>query len=106
MKSVRRRAGICVIAAFLVGISVEIAGAAELQPGEYACAGSGGRILIGLGFKLLADGTYTDLDGKTSGGVVDRRSTGSLVGGRLAGHVGHNSRGANCEIVSIRCSRN
>ena len=94
------------IAAFLVGISVEIAGAAELQPGEYACAGSGGRILIGLGFKLLADGTYTDLDGKTSGRVVYQGSTVSFVGGHLAGQVGRNIRGANFEIGSISCSRN
>ena len=46
------------------------AGAAGLQPGEYACAGSGGTILIGLGFRLRADGTYTDLDGKSAGRVV------------------------------------
>ena len=35
----------------LVGLSAP-AGAAGLQPGEYACAGSGGTILIGLGFRL------------------------------------------------------
>src|SRR5258708_13186514 len=36
-----------------------------LATGEYACYGSGGRLLIGLGFKVPANGTYTDLDRKS-----------------------------------------
>jgi len=41
--------------------------AAGLPVGEYACYGSGGRILIGLGFKVTAPGRYTDLDGMNPG---------------------------------------
>jgi len=91
----------------LANAGVGPARAAELRPGEYACAGSGGRILIGLGFKLQADGTYTDLDGKSSGRVVYSGSNISFVGGHLAGQVGRNVRGGtNFEINMISCSLN
>jgi hypothetical protein len=94
----------CLIAIFLAGAGIP-ARAAGLQPGEYACAGSGGRILIGLGFKLLADGTYTDLDGKTSGRVVYDGPNVSFLGGHLDGQVGRNVRdGTNFEINTISCS--
>ena len=79
--------------------------AASLRPGEYACAGSGGTILIGLGFILRGDGTYTDLDGKSHGRVVFSASTVKFVGGHLDGYVGRNIRGgSNFEIHSISCS--
>ena len=84
-----------------------VAGAAGLLPGEYACAGSGGTILVGLGFKVLANGTYTDLDGKTSGRLTYGAdgSTVSFVGGHLAGEVGRNIRGGRSfEIHTISCS--
>ena len=81
-------------------------GAAELQAGEYACAGSGGRLLIGLGFKLRGDGTYTDLDGKSAGRVVYEGTNLRFVGGHLDGQVGRNVRGGtNFEINTISCSR-
>jgi hypothetical protein len=81
--------------------------AAELKPGEYACAGSGGRILIGLGFKLNADGSYTDLDGKSAGRVTFSGSSVIFAGGHLNGYVGTNVRGGtNFEIHSISCSHN
>jgi hypothetical protein len=80
--------------------------AAGLKVGEYACAGSGGRILIGLGFKLSANGTYTDLDGKNSGKVVYEGSNVRFIGGHLDGQVGRNVRGdGNFEINMISCSR-
>jgi len=83
------------------------AAAAGLQAGEYACAGSGGRILIGLGFKLKADGSYTDLDGKTSGRAEFSGLSVRFVGGHLDGYVGTNVRGGtNFEIHSISCSHN
>jgi len=82
------------------------AGAAGLQPGEYACAGSSG-ILIGLGFKVKGDGSYTDLDGKESGRVVESGDGISFVGGHLARQKGRNVRGGtNFEIGVISCSRN
>jgi hypothetical protein len=83
------------------------ASAAGLQPGEYACAGSGGTILIGLGFKLKGDGSYTDLDGKTSGRATFSGSSVTFTGGHLNGYVGTNVRGGtNFEIHSISCSHN
>jgi len=83
------------------------AAAAGLQAGEYACAGSSGRILIGLGFKLNSDGSYTDLDGKTSGWAEFSGSSVRFVGGHLNGYIGTNVRGGtNFEIHSISCSHN
>src|SRR5438270_487298 len=43
------------------------AGAANLATGEWACYGTGGRILIGLGFRIVNAGSYTDLDHKNPG---------------------------------------
>lgn len=100
------RTAVCLTAIFLAVGGVQPAVAAGLEAGEYACAGSGGRILIGLGFKLRADGTYTDLAGKTPGSVVYSGSNVSFVGGPLAGQVGRNVRGGtNFEIGPISCSR-
>src|SRR6476469_545301 len=96
-------------AGLLLGLSAP-AGAAGLQPGEYACAGSGGTILIGLGFRLGADGTYTDLDGKSRGRVTYSADGTSItfVGGHLDGQRGRNVRngGRNFEINTISCSQN
>ena len=93
-----------------VALLVTVAAPAEaagLRPGEYACAGSGGTILIGLGFRLLANGTYTDLDGKSAGRVVFSGNSVRFVGGHLNGYVGTNVRGGtNFEIHSISCSHN
>ncbi|MGJ3628064.1 hypothetical protein AB5I41_15770 [Sphingomonas sp. MMS24-JH45] len=47
------------------------ASTATLPLGEYACYGSGMRVLAGLGFRLLPGGRYADLDGK-SGPIRDR----------------------------------
>jgi len=96
------------LAALLLGLAVVTpAGAAGLLPGEYACAGSGGTILIGLGFRLQGNGTYTDLDGKNSGTVSYSGANITFAGGHLAGQVGRNVRGGtNFEIGSISCSLN
>jgi len=105
MKICALRPFVCLTAIFFAGAGIRSASAADLQPGEYACAGSGG-ILIGLGFKLQADGSYTDLDGKSLGRVVYNGTNITFVGGHLAGQVGRNIRGAtNFEINSISCSR-
>jgi hypothetical protein len=101
-----RRMRLCAAVILFVAAGIACSGAASLQPGEYACAGTSG-ILIGLGFKLKADGSYTDLDGKNSGRVVETGSNISFVGGHLAGQVGRNVRGGkNFEIGSISCSHN
>lgn len=103
--SIRKQNGIYLAAVFLALAAVTPARAAGLQPGEYACAGSSG-ILIGLGFRLQADGTYTDLDGKRSGTVSYDGSSVTFVGGHLAGQVGRNIRGASFSIGSASCSLN
>jgi hypothetical protein len=53
-----------------------------LKIGEYACTGSGGRMMIGLGFKVLSGNRYTDLDGKS-------RGTFSIAGGKITFRGGH-----------------
>jgi hypothetical protein len=80
---------------------------AQLQPGEYTCSGASG-ILIGLGFKMQGDGTYTDLDGTSRGRVVIDATTIRFIGGHLDGQTGRNLRngGRNFEIGTISCSRN
>ena len=81
--------------------------AAGLKAGEYACAGSGGTLLIGLGFTLKADGTYTDLAGRSSGRVAYQGSSVKFIGGHLDGQVGTNVRGGtNFVIHMISCSHN
>ena len=104
MKLRAARVTICIVAILLAGPGIRPAGAAALQAGEYACAGSSG-IFIGLGFKLQGDGTYTDLDGKMSGRAVYNGSSVSFVGGHLDGQVGLNiTNGTNFSIHSISCS--
>ena len=91
--------------AFLASAALPAA-AAGLNPGEYACAGSSG-ILIGLGFILNSDGTYTDLDRKNSGRVAFEGSSVKFIGGHLNGYVGNNVHGGtHFEIHGISCSHN
>ena len=59
-----------------------------LKPGEYACYGTGGRIMIGLSFKLAAGGRYTDLDGGNPGQVVVQGSEVIFKGGHMDGQRG------------------
>ncbi len=63
-----------------------------LKVGEYACYGSGGRIMIGLGFKVLPSNRYTDLDGKESGTFSISGTTVTFSGGHLDGQTGRNLR--------------
>jgi len=59
-----------------------------LKSGEYACFGSGGRILIGLGFKVQPGGRYTDLDGKNPGTYSASGDQVIFRGGHLDGQTG------------------
>ncbi|RHW16325.1 hypothetical protein D1610_15905 [Sphingomonas gilva] len=59
-----------------------------LKPGEYACYGSGGRIMIGLGFKVAANGRYTDLEGGNPGTVSVAGGNVTFRGGHMDGQVG------------------
>lgn len=62
--------------------------ATGLKIGEYACYGSGGTLLIGLGFKVLAGGKYTDLDNKNAGTYVVSGANVTFRGGHLDGQKG------------------
>jgi hypothetical protein len=64
-----------------------------LKLGEYACYGSGGRIMIGLSFKLLAGGRYTDLDGGNPGQVAVQGSEVVFKGGHMDGQRGRELKG-------------
>ena len=76
------------------------AGGGGLKIGEYACYGgstgsgsgqlAGGRsvLLIGLGFKVLSGGNYTDLDGKNPGTFTVSGSTVAFQGGIHGGEAG------------------
>jgi len=66
---------------------------AGLKVGEYACYGVGGRIMIGLGFKVLPGNRYTDLDGHNPGSFSITGNTVSFRGGHLGGKTGRNLRG-------------
>jgi hypothetical protein len=59
-----------------------------LKVGEYACYGSGGRPMIGLAFKVLPGGAYTDLDGKSRGTYAVAAGTVRFKGGHLDGQSG------------------
>ncbi len=89
----------------LLAFAPAAASAASLRPGEYACAGSSG-ILIGLGFILNGDGSYTDLDRKTSGRVSYEGSNVRFSGGHLDGYVGTGVSGSTFQIHGIGCSHN
>jgi hypothetical protein len=70
-----------------------------------ACAGASG-ILIGLGFKLKGDSSYTDLDGGSPGPVVYEGNNIRFVGGHLDGQVGRSVSSTGFNIRSISCSHN
>lgn len=59
-----------------------------LKPGEYACYGTGGRIMIGLSFKVAANGRTTDLEGGNPGTVSVAGGTVTFRGGHMDGQVG------------------
>lgn len=65
-------------------------GPAELHIGEWACYGTGGRLLGGLAFTLRADGSYLDGDQKPSGRWVRDVAAAkiSFRGGHLDGQSG------------------
>lgn len=73
--------------------SREVPGPAGLKVGEYACYGSGGRPMIGLGFKVLSRNRYTDLDDDNAGSFSISGTTVSFDDGHLDGQTGRNLRG-------------
>ena len=77
--------------------------AGGLKLGEYACYGSGGSVLIGLGFKVLAGNKYTDLDGKEHGTFSIADDTVTFHGGHLDGQIGKNLKDYKFTIHSASC---
>lgn len=65
-------------------------GAGDLVLGEYACYGTGGRMMTGMGFELDADGSYTDLDGERGGDWEHDKGAATITfsGGYLDGQRG------------------
>ena len=78
----------------------------DLKLGEYACYGSGGSILIGLGFKAQAGNRYTDLDGRNAGSYTYSAGASTIVfrGGFLDGQAGRNVRTKGFDLTAtISC---
>ena len=73
----------------------------SLKIGEYACTGSGGRNLIGLGFKVLPGNRYTDLDGGNAGSFSVSGGNVSFRGGHLDGQRGRDLRGHSFTIGAM-----
>jgi len=63
-------------------------GGGGLRVGEYACYGSSGSVLIGLGFKVVAAGRTTDLDGGNPGTYSIQGTNVVFRGGHLDGQTG------------------
>lgn len=59
-----------------------------LKVGEYACTGSGGQMMIGLGFKVLSGNRFTDLDGGNVGTFTISDGKVTFRGGHLDGIIG------------------
>ena len=64
--------------------------AAELHIGEWACYGTGGRLMAGMGFRLQPNGAYVDLDNKRAGRYTHNKAAGTITfqGGFLDGQTG------------------
>jgi hypothetical protein len=72
----------------------------SLALGQYACYGTGGRLMAGMGFVLAANGTYADLDGDRGGRwqYDDGAASIAFSGGFLDGQRG---TGASAEGFAI-----
>jgi hypothetical protein len=82
------------------GTPAAAVGAAELHIGEWACYGTGGRLMAGMGFHLQADGSYLDGDRKKSGRYANNKAAGTITfqGGFLDGQVGRGLKGQSFQL--------
>lgn len=71
---------------------VSEADVSKLYLGEYACYGTGGRLMAGMGFHLLPNGRYYDLDKKRGGTYIynAQNATITFQEGFLSAQVGRN----------------
>jgi len=83
-------------AAFVFATPTEAGGG--LRMGEYACYGSGGSLLIGLGFRVLDGSHYNDLDGKSPGRYQVSGDSVRFIGGHLDGYVGVDLNGGSFNL--------
>ena len=77
-----------------------------LHLGEYACYGTGGSLLVGMGFHLKPGGKYHDLDGGGAGTYHydAHEATIAFRGGFLDGEVGRQVRNTGFQLTStIHC---
>lgn len=63
---------------------------ASLANGEYSCMGVGGRLMIGLGFRVVGPGRTVDLDGGNPGTFTISGGMIRFSGGHLDGQTGRN----------------
>lgn len=72
----------------------------SLYVGQYACYGTGNRLMAGMGFTLKPDGTYVDLENGRGGTYTynSQNATISFTGGFLSGQVGKNVRMSGFQI--------
>jgi len=80
-------------------------GASAISTGEWACYGSGGSLLIGLGFRAEANGQYTDLDRRSRGSYSIQGSTITFKGGHLDGQTGSKFAGNRFALKTVSCEK-
>lgn len=70
-------------------------GQVELHTGEWACYGTGGRLMAGMGFHLQTDGGYLDADRKRAGRYTHDKAAATVKfqGGFLDGQTGRGIKG-------------
>ncbi|MBI3147833.1 MAG: hypothetical protein HYZ17_04895 [Betaproteobacteria bacterium] len=74
--------------------------------GEWACFGSGGRLMAGMGFVLKPGGKYTDSDGGRGGSYRHDAALATLSfrGGFLDGQIGRNVRARGLDLTrTVNC---
>lgn len=74
--------------------------AAELHVGEWACYGTGGRLMAGMGFVLQPNGAYLDGDKKPAGRYTNNKAAATITfqGGFLDGQTGRNLKANNFQL--------
>jgi hypothetical protein len=78
----------------------------SLYIGEFACYGTGGRVMAGMGFKLKSGGKYNDLDGTRAGTYTFNATAATIAfhGGFLDGQVGRNVHTAGFQLSqTVNC---
>jgi len=75
------------------------------SPGEWACYGSGGRLMAGMGFVLKPGGKYTDTDGGRSGSYQHDAASATIrfSGGFLDGQTARKVRANGMDLQRVSC---